>query len=328
METEKQFTIFQENYQKLLSEIQKVIVGQEEVIHQILICLFTHGHILLEGVPGLGKTKLIKTLSKVLNLNFARIQFTPDLMPADILGTNIFMNGSQGGKSFQFIKGPIFANIVLADEINRATPKTQSALLEAMQEGFVTISGQKNKLDEPFLVLATQNPIEMEGTFPLPEAQLDRFFFKIKISYPKTDELLKIVELTTELEEEELNIVIDRDEVITMRKVARKVLIPEGVKRYAINLVLATHPENDNSPGISKKCIRYGSSPRGIQCLIMAAKVQALLDQRYNVSYEDISSLAFPVLRHRIILNFEGQIKGLDSDKIISEIIKNVKREE
>ncbi len=328
METEKQFTIFQENYQKLLSEIQKVIVGQEEVIHQILICLFTHGHILLEGVPGLGKTKLIKTLSKVLNLNFARIQFTPDLMPADILGTNIFMNGSQGGKSFQFIKGPIFANIVLTDEINRATPKTQSALLEAMQEGFVTISGQKYKLDEPFLVLATQNPIEMEGTFPLPEAQLDRFFFKIKISYPKTDELLKIVERTTELEEEELNIVIDRDEIITMRKVARKVLIPEGVKRYAINLVLATHPENDKSPGISKKCIRYGSSPRGIQCLIMAAKVQALLNQRYNVSYEDISSLAFPVLRHRIILNFEGQIKGLDSDKIISEIIKNVKREE
>ncbi|KHE93984.1 MAG: MoxR family ATPase [Candidatus Scalindua rubra] len=325
METEKQFTLFQENYQKLLREIQKVIVGQGDVINQILICLFTHGHILLEGVPGLGKTKIIKTLSKVLNLNFSRIQFTPDLMPADILGTNIFINGAQGEKSFQFIKGPIFSNIVLADEINRATPKTQSALLEAMQEGFVTISGQKYKLDEPFLVLATQNPIEMEGTFPLPEAQLDRFFFKVKISYPGTDELLQIVERTTELEEQELNIVIDHEEIMTMRTIAKKVLIPEGVKRYAINLVLATHPENDDSPDISKKCIRYGSSPRGIQSLIMAAKVKALLDKRYNVSFEDISSLALPALRHRIILNFEGQVKGLDSDKIISEIIRDVK---
>jgi MoxR-like ATPases len=325
METEKQFTLFQENYQKLLREIQKVIVGQEDVINQILICLFTHGHILLEGVPGLGKTMIIKTLSKVLNLNFSRIQFTPDLMPADILGTNIFINGAQGEKSFQFIKGPIFSNIVLADEINRATPKTQSALLEAMQEGFVTISGQKYKLEEPFLVLATQNPIEMEGTFPLPEAQLDRFFFKVKISYPGTDELLQIVERTTELEEQELNIVIDHEEIMTMRTTAKKVLIPEGVKRYAINLVLATHPENDDSPDISKKCIRYGASPRGIQSLIMAAKVKALLDKRYNVSFEDVSSLAFPALRHRIILNFEGQVKGLDSDKIISEIIRDVK---
>ncbi len=327
METEKQFTLFQENYHKLLSEIQKVIVGQEDIISQIFICLFTQGHILLEGVPGLGKTKLIKSLSKVLNLNFSRIQFTPDLMPADILGTNIFMNGAQGGKSFQFIKGPIFANIVLADEINRATPKTQSALLEAMQEGFVTISGQRYKLEEPFLVLATQNPIEMEGTYPLPEAQLDRFFFKIKISYPRTDELLQIVERTTEFDEQELNAVIDREEIMTMRKIARKVLIPEGVKRYAINLVLATHPENNHSLDITKKCIRYGSSPRGIQSLIMAAKVMALLDHRYNVSYEDISGLALPALRHRIILNFEGQIKGLDSDKIISEIVKSVKTE-
>lgn len=327
METEKQFTLFRDNYHKVFKEIQKVIVGQEDIIRQILICLFTHGHILLEGVPGLGKTKLIKSLSKVLNLNFSRIQFTPDLMPADILGTNIFMNDAQGGKSFQFIKGPVFANIILADEINRATPKTQSALLEAMQEGCVTISGQRYKLEEPFLVLATQNPIEMEGTFPLPEAQLDRFFFKIKISYPNTDELLQIVERTTELDEQELNAVIDREEIITMRKIARKVLIPEGVKRYAINLVLATHPENNHSLDITKKCIRYGSSPRGIQSLIMAAKVNALLDHRYNASYEDISDLALPALRHRIILNFEGQIKGLDSDKIISEIIKSVKTE-
>ncbi len=327
METEKQFTHFQENYQKLLSEIQKVIVGQDDVIQQILICLFTHGHILLEGVPGLGKTKLIKTLSKVLNLDFSRIQFTPDLMPADILGTNIFMNNAQGGQSFQFIKGPIFSNIVLADEINRATPKTQSALLEAMQEGFITISGQKYKLDEPFLVLATQNPIEMEGTFPLPEAQLDRFFFKINITYPGTDELLQIIERTTELDDQELNIIIDHEEILNMRTIAKKILIPEGVKRYAIDLVLATHPENDDSPDISKQCIRYGSSPRGIQSLIMAAKVKALLDKRFNVSFDDISSLAFPALRHRIILNFEGQVKGLDSDKIISEIIKGVKTE-
>ena len=327
METEKQFTLFQQNYQKLLSEIQKVIVGQEDVIHQVLICLFTHGHILLEGVPGLGKTKLIKTLSKVLNLNFSRIQFTPDLMPADILGTNIFMNDTHGEKSFQFVKGPIFSNIVLADEINRATPKTQSALLEAMQEGCVTISGQKYKLEEPFLVLATQNPIEMEGTFPLPEAQLDRFFFKIKISYPETDELLQIVDRTTELNEQELNLVIDHEEIMTMRTIAKKILISEGVKRYAINLVLATHPERDDSPDISKKCIRYGSSPRGIQSLIMAAKVRALLDKRYNVSFEDVASLALPALRHRIILNFEGQVKGLDSDKIISEIIRDVKKE-
>ena len=325
MKTEKQFTLFQENYQKLLNEIQKVIVGQEDVIQQILICLFTHGHILLEGVPGLGKTKLIKTLSKVLNLNFSRIQFTPDLMPADILGTNIFMNGVQGGKSFEFIKGPIFSNIVLADEINRATPKTQSALLEAMQEGFVTISGEKYKLEEPFLVLATQNPIEMEGTFPLPEAQLDRFFFKVKISYPGTDELLQIVERTTELDQQELSMVVDHEAIMTMRATVKKILITEAVKKYAINLVLATHPENDDSPDITKKCIRYGSSPRGIQSLIMAAKVRALLDKRYNVSFEDISSLAFPALRHRIVLNFEGQVKGLDSDKIIAEIIKSVK---
>lgn len=325
METEKQFTLFQENYQKLLNEIQKVIVGQEDVIQQILICLFTHGHILLEGVPGLGKTKLIKTLSKVLNLNFSRIQFTPDLMPADILGTNIFMNGVQGGKSFEFIKGPIFSNIVLADEINRATPKTQSALLEAMQEGFVTISGEKYKLEEPFLVLATQNPIEMEGTFPLPEAQLDRFFFKVKISYPGTDELLQIVERTTELDQQELSMVVDHEAIMTMRATVKKILITEAVKKYAINLVLATHPDNDDSPDITKKCIRYGSSPRGIQSLIMAAKVRALLDKRYNVSFEDISSLAFPALRHRIVLNFEGQVKGLDSDKIIAEIIKSVK---
>lgn len=324
METEKQFTLFRDNYRKLLSEIQKVMVGQEDVINQILICLFTHGHILLEGVPGLGKTKLIKTISNVLNLNFSRIQFTPDLMPADILGTNIFMNDSQGGKAFQFIKGPIFSNIILADEINRATPKTQSALLEAMQEGFVTISGEKYKLDEPFLVLATQNPIEMEGTFPLPEAQLDRFFFKIKISYPNSDDLLQIVERTTEMDEQKLNVVIDHEEIMTMRTIVKKVLIPDGVKRYAINLVLATHPENSDSPDITKKCIRYGSSPRGIQSLIMAGKVKALLDKRYNVSYEDISSLAFPALRHRIILNFEGQVKGLDSDKIISEIISNL----
>lgn len=325
MKTEKQFTLFQENYQKLLNEIQKVIVGQEDVIQQILICLFTHGHILLEGVPGLGKTKLIKTLSKVLNLNFSRIQFTPDLMPADILGTNIFMNGVQGGKSFEFIKGPIFSNIVLADEINRATPKTQSALLEAMQEGFVTISGEKYKLEEPFLVLATQNPIEMEGTFPLPEAQLDRFFFKVKISYPGTDELLQIVERTTELDQQELSMVVDHEAIMTMRATVKKILITEAVKKYAINLVLATHPDNDDSPDITKKCIRYGSSPRGIQSLIMAAKVRALLDKRYNVSFEDISSLAFPALRHRIVLNFEGQVKGLDSDKIIAEIIKSVK---
>ncbi len=327
MDTEKEFILFRENYQKLLNEIQKVIVGQKDVIDQVLICLFTHGHILLEGVPGLGKTKLIKTLSNVLNLNFSRIQFTPDLMPADILGTNIFMSGVQGGSSFQFIKGPIFSNIVLADEINRATPKTQSALLEAMQEGFVTISGQKYKLEDPFLVLATQNPIEMEGTFPLPEAQLDRFFFKVKISYPSTDELLQIVERTTEQDEQKLNIVIDHEEIMTMRTIAKKVLIPDGVKRYAINLVLATHPENDNSPDITKKCIRYGSSPRGIQSLIMAAKIKALLDKRFNASYDDIASLAFPALRHRIILNFEGQVKGLDSDKIISEIISTLKRE-
>jgi MoxR-like ATPase len=327
MDTEKEFILFRENYQKLLNEIQKVIVGQKDVIDQVLICLFTHGHILLEGVPGLGKTKLIKTLSNVLNLNFSRIQFTPDLMPADILGTNIFMSGVQGDSSFQFIKGPIFSNIVLADEINRATPKTQSALLEAMQEGFVTISGQKYKLEDPFLVLATQNPIEMEGTFPLPEAQLDRFFFKVKISYPSTDELLQIVERTTEQDEQQLNTVIDHEGIMTMRTIAKKVLIPDGVKRYAINLVLATHPENDNSPDITKKCIRYGSSPRGIQSLIMAAKIKALLDKRFNASYDDIASLAFPALRHRIILNFEGQVKGLDSDKIISEIISSLKRD-
>lgn len=314
-------------FQRLEKEIQKVIVGHQKVIEGILICLLSPGHVLLEGVPGLGKTLLVKTLSGVLNLSFSRIQFTPDLMPADIIGTNIMGESERGEKFFRFQPGPIFAHIILADEINRATPKTQSALLEAMQEVGVTVAGILHRLEDPFFVLATQNPIEMEGTYPLPEAQLDRFFFKLKIEYPNLSELDEIVERTTKSEIPYVEKVTSGNEILEMRRIVREVPIASYVKDYALKLVMATHPDSSNAPSQVRRFVKYGSSPRGAQSLVLGGKVKALIDKRYNVSFDDIREVAHPSLRHRIILNFEGEAEGLDANDLIDIILKEVKSE-
>jgi len=314
---------FRDNFIRVKDEISKVIVGQQDIIEGILICLFANGHVLLEGLPGLGKTLMVKTMSDALSLSFSRIQFTPDLMPADIIGTNIVIEDEQGKKSFQFQPGPIFANVVLADEINRATPKTQSAMLEAMQEHTVSVAGITHVLQEPFFVLATQNPLEMEGTFPLPEAQLDRFLFKLKVQYPSIDELSVIIDRTTINEVPRAEKVLSADQVIQMRWLIREVVLASHVREYAVKLVFATRPESDLSPEIVKKYVRYGSSPRGAQALILASKIKALLNGRYNVSVEDIKTVAYPALRHRMILNFEGEAENIDNDDIISEILSS-----
>ncbi|HGE72546.1 TPA: MoxR family ATPase [Candidatus Poribacteria bacterium] len=314
---------FRDNFIRVKDEISKVIVGQQDIIEGILICLFANGHVLLEGLPGLGKTLMVKTMSDALSLSFSRIQFTPDLMPADIIGTNIVIEDEQGKKSFQFQPGPIFANVVLADEINRATPKTQSAMLEAMQEHTVSVAGITHVLQEPFFVLATQNPLEMEGTFPLPEAQLDRFLFKLKVQYPSIDELSVIIDRTTINEVPRAEKVLSAEQVIQMRWLIREVVLASHVREYAVKLVFATRPESDLSPEIVKKYVRYGSSPRGAQALILASKIKALLNGRYNVSVEDIKTVAYPALRHRMILNFEGEAENIDNDDIISEILSS-----
>ncbi len=318
---------FRFNFIRVQEEISKVIVGQQDIIEGILICLFANGHVLLEGLPGLGKTLMVKTMSDALSLSFSRIQFTPDLMPADIIGTNIVIENEQGRKEFQFQRGPIFANVILADEINRATPKTQSAMLEAMQEHTVSVAGVTHILQEPFFVLATQNPLEMEGTFPLPEAQLDRFLFKLKVRYPSIDELSAIVDRTTINEIPKAEKVLSADQVIQMRWLIREVVLASHVREFAVKLVFATRPESDLSPEIVKKYIRYGSSPRGAQALILSAKIRALLNGRYNVSIEDIKSVAHPALRHRMILNFEGEAESIDNDYIIDEILSNYENE-
>lgn len=317
---------FRENFLKVKEEISKIIVGQQEIIEGVLLCLFANGHVLLEGLPGLGKTLMVRTMSDALDLSFSRIQFTPDLMPADIIGTNIVAENERGRKEFQFQKGPIFANVVLADEINRATPKTQSAMLEAMQEHTVSVAGTTHVLQEPFLVLATQNPIEMEGTFPLPEAQLDRFLFKLKVKYPSPDELSAILDRTTVNEIPKADKILDSEQINEMRWLIREVTLASHVREHTVKLVFATHPDSDSSPDMVMKYVRYGSSPRGAQALILGAKVKALLDGRYNVAVEDINAVAYPALRHRMILNFEGEAEGIDADEIISIILSNFEK--
>jgi len=321
-DVEKQCRDFREMFESLCREIGKVIVGHEDIVENVLICLFCGGHVLLEGVPGLGKTLLVRTLSSALSLKFRRIQFTPDLMPADIIGTNIVMEDRATGKRhFQFQQGPIFGQIILADEINRATPKTQSAMLEAMQEHSVTSGGQLWKLPEPFMVLATQNPIEQEGTYPLPEAQLDRFFFKLLVPYSNREELRVILDRTTTGVEPKAKPIVDAEQIIWGRELVRRVAIAPHVQDYAIRLVLATHPAGEFATEMTNRFVRFGSSPRGVQAVVLAGKVRALLDERYHVSFSDIAAAVLPALRHRILLNFEGQAEGITTDEVLNDIL-------
>ena len=323
-QAEQQYQEFRETFLRIQNEVSKRIVGQKEIIEGVLICLMTGGHALLEGVPGLGKTLLIRTLHEVLDLGFSRIQFTPDLMPADIIGTNVVAEDEDGRKFFEFQRGPVFANLILADEINRATPKTQSALLEAMQEKSVTVAGQHRALSLPFFVMATQNPLEMEGTYPLPEAQLDRFFFKLKVEYPNLEELDLVMERTTKREVPSVDKVSDGEEINALEQIVRDIIVAEDVRRYALRIVLSTHPDAEEAPELTRKYVRYGSSPRGAQSLILGAKVKAILDGRYNVSREDIQAVALPSLRHRLILSFEGEAEGIDPDGIIQHLLEEV----
>ncbi len=309
---------------KIRGEIGKVIVGYDEIIDLILISLLSGGHVLLEGVPGIGKTLIVKTLSEIIDLKFSRVQFTPDLMPADITGTNIILEDEEGRKHFKFQEGPIFANIILADEINRATPKTQSALLEAMQEGNVTSGGKVYPLPKPFFVLATQNPIEMEGTYPLPEAQLDRFFFKLILTYPGKEELLEIIERTTNIEMPTVSKVADGRTIEELKKIVRSVPVSQVVKDYTVRIILATHPETNFATEKVKKYVKYGASPRGAQALILGAKALSLFEGRSNVSFKDIRNVVFPALRHRIILSFEGEAEGISPDEILKDILEKV----
>ena len=311
---------FRKHAEKIESEVSKVIVGQNEVVRHVLVSILAGGHVLLEGVPGLGKTMLIRTLGEALDLKFSRIQFTPDLMPADILGTEI-LTDQDGRRDFRFRPGPLFANLVLADEINRATPKTQSALLEAMQEGSVTVAQQTYHLDEPFFVMATQNPLEMEGTYPLPEAQLDRFFFKVNVNLPNVTELVEIMDRTTGKETAAAGKAASGVDIVKMRELARGVPIASHVKDFVARLVLATHPEDSNASPLTKKYVRYGVSPRGAQALSMGAKVTALFNGRFNVSFEDIKAIAPAALRHRLLLNFDGLADGVKTDDVINELL-------
>src|SRR5262245_7926046 len=319
---------FRKEYDAVFREIGKVIVGSAEIVHGVLTCLFVGGHALLEGVPGLGKTLLVRTLSQVLDLKFARIQFTPDLMPSDIIGTNIINETAEGQRIFSFQPGPLFAQIVLADEINRATPKTQSALLEAMQEHSVTVGGTIHRLEEPFFVMATQNPIEQEGTYPLPEAQLDRFFFKLIVNYATREEMAMILDRTTKRESPKPEQVMDGARIRHWQDLVREVLVAPPVQDYAIRLVLATHPGGPFVMPAANKYIRCGASPRAAQALVLAAKVRALLQGRVNVGFEDVKAVYFPALRHRILLNFEAQAENIPPDNILADILKEVKEKE
>jgi MoxR-like ATPase len=327
MNTEEQIQSFRQAYAALRAELGKVIVGQDSVVEGTLIALFAGGHVLLEGVPGLGKTLLVRTLGEVLDLSFSRIQFTPDLMPADILGTNIVMEIPGGRREFQFQRGPIFAHLILADEINRATPKTQSAMLEAMQEHQVTAGGELRKLVEPFFVMATQNPIDQEGTYPLPEAQLDRFFFKILVGYPSADELTEVLSRTTTGARAEVERVLARETLMELMKLVREVPVASHVKDYAVRLVLATHPKTETAAPMATQYLRFGSSPRGGQTLLLAGKVRALTEGRFNVSFDDIEAVAAAALRHRLILNFEAEAEGITTDHIIGQILRDVPRD-
>ncbi len=322
---DKRILEFHSKLEQIEKEIGKGIIGQKEVIRQVLIAFLSGGNVLLEGVPGLGKTQLVKTISKVFDIDFSRIQFTPDLMPADVMGTNIVIQDREHGTKFEFRKGPIFSNLVLADEINRATPKTQSALLEAMQEHTVTVGGHTYTLKEPFMVLATQNPLEMEGTYPLPEAQLDRFFFKVKVDYPTVEELAQIVDLTMSGEPEKINPVATPEELLEMRALARTVPVAKPVLEYAMKVVIATQKESGSGNDMVQKYVRFGASPRAAQALVSGARVRALMEGRYNVSFEDIRSIAIPVLRHRIFLNFEAVTDEVSCEDIIQSILESVK---
>lgn len=309
------------------SEIGKVIVGQRQLVRLTLVTLLAGGNALLEGVPGLAKTTLVRTLADVIDCRFSRIQFTPDLMPADIVGTTIIAEDDTGRKQFRFEPGPIFASLVLADEINRATPKTQSALLEAMQERTVTVAKTIHSLPQPFFVLATQNPLEMEGTYPLPEAQLDRFFFKIDVPFPSTAELVEIANRTTSIQTPQPKRIVNGPAIIQMQTLSREVPIASHVLNYAARLVSATHPNSKEAAPITKQYVRYGASPRGMQTLILAGKILALLDGRYNVAFADLKQAALPAMRHRVILNFEAQAEGISADDIVRGIVEAVREE-
>ena len=327
MSPEENIARFRDVHDSLRSEIGKVIVGQEAIVDGTLNALFANGHVLLEGVPGLGKTLLVRTLSQVLDLSFNRVQFTPDLMPADVLGTNMVHETDEGKRVFEFQHGPIFAHLVLADEINRATPKTQSAMLEAMQERSVTAGGEIRKLDTPFFVLATQNPIDQEGTYPLPEAQLDRFFYKLVVGYPTAEELAEVVTRTTEGNSTEVSKVVDGNTLKELQQLVQQVPVASHVKDYAVRLVLATHPATDTALDITNQFLRFGSSPRGAQTLLLGAKVRALTEGRFNVSFDDISAVAKPALRHRLIVNFEAEAEGITSDHVLEKILTEVPRD-
>ncbi len=306
---------------RVRDEIGKIIIGQRDVIDGVLICLVAGGHVLLEGVPGLGKTTLLRTLSRVLDLRYSRIQFTPDLMPGDIVGSMVMESDDHGHKNLRFQPGPIFANLVLADEINRATPKTQSALLEAMQEKTVTNGTFTYELDPPFLVMATQNPIEMEGTYPLPEAQLDRFLMKILVTYPSREDLSRIVELTTRPEDFTLSQVLDRAQIVELKQICRQIIVAPHVQEFAIELVMATQPGAAKAPEVTNRYVRYGSSPRGAQALIECGRVRALMQGRAHLSIDDLKAVAPGVLRHRIILNFDGHADGQTNETVLSSIL-------
>ena len=324
MPTEQEIKGFREQLEAIRREIAKEIVGQQDTVENLVLALVAGGNVLLEGVPGLGKTRLVRTLSRVFDLPFSRIQFTPDLMPADITGTNIIEKTEQGN-AFRFQPGPLFSAIVLADEINRATPKTQSALLEAMQEHAVTVAGVSRPLPEPYFVLATQNPVEQEGTYPLPEAQLDRFLFKLLVPFPTLDELSAIVDMTTTGQEAQAAKVATGEDILRLREISRQVPVAQAVQQYALRLILNTHPEIETSPAVSRSYLRFGASPRAAQALISAARARALAEGRFNVAFEDIAALAKPVLRHRVALNFEGMAQGRTPNDIVEELLKEGK---
>src|SRR5688500_12833832 len=315
---------FRRDFLRLRDEVSKVIVGHLEILDDTLIALIAGGHVLLEGVPGLGKTLMVRTLADALHLKFQRIQFTPDLMPADLIGTNVVLEGTDGRKKFEFQAGPVFANVLLADEINRATPKTQSALLEAMQEHSVTVAGHTHRLTEPFFVMATQNPLEMEGTYPLPEAQLDRFFCKLLVKYPKLDDIETILDRTTEADSPRAEPVLTDERILEMSRLARLIPISSEIRRYGIAVVLGTHPEHEFATDTTRRFVRYGASPRGAQALILGAKIRAILDHRYHVAKDDLRAVAPSVLRHRLILNFEGQAEGISTDAVIEQVLESV----
>ena len=322
----EQIAGFRADYAKIAAEVGTVIVGHEQVVDDVLTCLLSGGHALLEGVPGLGKTLLVRTLADALELDFSRIQFTPDLMPADITGTNVVIDNEEGGKEFRFQRGPIFANLILADEINRATPKTQSAVLEAMQEQTVSVARQTRQLPQPFFVLATQNPLEMEGTYPLPEAQLDRFLFKIRVLSPDADQLVEIMARTTGPDVPQATVAATGARIDEMRGVVRQVVAASHLQQYVARLILATHPDSDIAPDVVRKYVRYGSSPRGAQAILLAAKVEALRQDRANVAFADVQAVALPALRHRLILSFEGQAEGADPDDILRDVLASVEQ--